>query len=245
MNKYTCVECGNEFERESGRGGGNVSESRRKFCSKLCNGRFWGRKRWEERDRKPNDPKPCLTCGGIFVAGKSHPKQVCCSSACRAKLNNQLDAEKRDSKRPTSAICLSDFCKKEFQPSRYSWGTQKFCSGKCYRRECQRRWRTKHPQMDKFAVRRRKWRGNWWKALERDAFTCQLCGLKGSSEDTSKLLVHHLDGEGERQGKNHVLENLQTLCGSCHAKIHHSLLLVRKEGKLFVKFGDKYLPVVE
>lgn len=244
MGKYKCDQCGVEFERESGRRGGNVSANRRNFCSKLCNGRFWGRKNWDDNHRKPNNPKPCVVCGTEFVAEKSHPtKQVCCSPKCRVKLNKKNVTEKRNVARPKNAVCQS--CSAEFVPSRYGWANQKFCSGKCYRRECQRRWRAKHPEKNKLAVRRRKWGGNWWRALERDAFTCQICGLNGSVEDTSKLLVHHLDGEGERKGKNHVLDNLQTLCGSCHARIHHSMMMVRKDGKLFVKFGDKYLEVKE
>jgi len=46
--------------------------------------------------------------------------------------------------------------------------------------------------------------------LERDNFTCQICGSK------EKLCVHHKIPT--RLGINHDLENLITFCYSCHVK---------------------------
>ena len=75
-----------------------------------------------------------------------------------------------------------------------------------------------------------KWRdknvfgGNKFKALERDNWECQECGL---SQEQSiilfnrKLFVHHIDGHGRNsKDKNHNLDNLITLCPRCHGKIH-------------------------
>lgn len=47
---------------------------------------------------------------------------------------------------------------------------------------------------------------------QRDAFTCQLCGLK---ENGYSLDVHHIDYDK----RNNNPENLITLCRSCHGKI--------------------------
>lgn len=47
--------------------------------------------------------------------------------------------------------------------------------------------------------------------LERDTYTCQGCGF--TSEDTSKLQVHHIDEDPE----NDVGTNLITTCASCNS----------------------------
>jgi len=55
--------------------------------------------------------------------------------------------------------------------------------------------------------------GNWNQqralALERDEHACQDCGA------TEKLCVHH-----QGDPANHSLENLRTLCSSCHIRLH-------------------------
>ena len=59
--------------------------------------------------------------------------------------------------------------------------------------------------------------GNRDAALERDNYTCQHCGSKDD------LQVHHIDGKGTttpKEHRNHVLENLLTLCRGCHTRVH-------------------------
>jgi 5-methylcytosine-specific restriction endonuclease McrA len=57
--------------------------------------------------------------------------------------------------------------------------------------------------------------GNREAALQRDNYKCTCCG---TPED---LVVHHIDGNGRRsENPNNDLDNLQTLCRSCHAKVH-------------------------
>ena len=63
-----------------------------------------------------------------------------------------------------------------------------------------------------------------FKALKRDNYTCQDCGIT-QEEHLQKhgcsLIVHHKDGVGRDTEKpNNVLDNLQTLCKKCHGKIH-------------------------
>ena len=56
--------------------------------------------------------------------------------------------------------------------------------------------------------------------LERDKFTCQMCGRMDS------LLVHHKDGKGPHKVHRAVdnsLDNLLTLCGRCHMVIHYGV----------------------
>lgn len=59
--------------------------------------------------------------------------------------------------------------------------------------------------------------GNKYLAFERDGYKCQKCG------STKNLLVHHIDGSGAEWSDkaNNSLENLQTLCRSCHIGLHH------------------------
>lgn len=55
--------------------------------------------------------------------------------------------------------------------------------------------------------------------LERDGQRCSVCG--GGGED---LHIHHID---HNPPTNDDLENLITLCGICHARVHTEL---RREG---------------
>lgn len=48
---------------------------------------------------------------------------------------------------------------------------------------------------------------------------CEVCGA------TTNLHAHHIDGDIT----NNVCKNIQTLCGSCHAKRHHA---IRRLGKI-------------
>ncbi len=73
---------------------------------------------------------------------------------------------------------------------------------------------------------------HWIKALERDGFTCQICG----KQDFNKggICVHHKDGSGESTAKNHELDNLITLCKKCHW-LFHRITLIRVNGDYLVK----------
>ncbi len=54
---------------------------------------------------------------------------------------------------------------------------------------------------------------NYFKALERDQFICQLC--KRADSKNSRLLVHHINGDRT----DNKLDNLMTLCTPCHTII--------------------------
>jgi len=61
------------------------------------------------------------------------------------------------------------------------------------------------------------WRKVKKAALERDHHTCTQCGA------TEKLHVHHIIPY--RVSAAHILDNLTTLCASCHTAIHSAELL--------------------
>jgi len=61
--------------------------------------------------------------------------------------------------------------------------------------------------------------GNSKLAIERDNFKCISCN------SIEKLAIHHVDGKGSNLPidlQNNTLENLITLCFSCHARLHRS-----------------------
>lgn len=65
----------------------------------------------------------------------------------------------------------------------------------------------------------RRYGRNWRQALARDGHKCTECGA------TEQLVIHHKDGRGRTsQNPNHDLDNLQTVCRSCHARIHKEQL---------------------
>lgn len=54
--------------------------------------------------------------------------------------------------------------------------------------------------------------------LERDNHACQICGK------SPVKIIHHIDGISyhNSDNPNNNLDNLTTLCSSCHTKIHHN-----------------------
>jgi len=60
------------------------------------------------------------------------------------------------------------------------------------------------------------WTGIRKKVLKRDNYTCQNCGSK------RKLDIHHIDGSGSnnsRKEMNNNINNLITLCHTCHMRL--------------------------
>jgi endogenous inhibitor of DNA gyrase (YacG/DUF329 family) len=105
---------------------------------------------------------------------------------------------------------------------------QRFCS-----QECMIKWRSSvtsgenHPRWNPDTVPsdRRGYRGENWdeqrqKALDRDDYECQACG---EGETLPSLHVHHIEpwssfADDEEDEANRV-ENLLSLCASCHLKL--------------------------
>ena len=75
------------------------------------------------------------------------------------------------------------------------------------RRDYKRESDAKHHDKTRFS-------GNRELVLERDGYKCVECGA------TEKLAVHHKDRTGQTENRNDDLDNLVTLCSSCHTKQH-------------------------
>jgi 5-methylcytosine-specific restriction endonuclease McrA len=185
-------------------------------------------------------------CGKSFA--KKHPTQKYCSSNCckkNWKINHKEQVKKyqdgynkgywqKIKKLLVEKRCI--FCGEIFLPNRTT-PYQKYCSEKCrsgYWKannrekylESKRREKEKH--YETYIIRGREYRdkimfgGNRKKAMQRDNFECQHC-RKGYPEVT--LCVHHIDHSGTSETPNQELDNLQTLCRACHARIHKKPIL--------------------
>lgn len=57
--------------------------------------------------------------------------------------------------------------------------------------------------------------GNSWRARKHLEKHCEICG------GVNMLAAHRMDGNRE----NNQADNIQTICVTCHAKLHHGTLL--------------------
>ena len=86
-------------------------------------------------------------------------------------------------------------------------------------------------------------RGNKKLCLERDNYTCQICGGK------EHIDIHHKDYHSPYipPSPDNSLRNLVTLCHQCHIKLHCSvsskheeIIRLRSEGRTLQSIGDIY-----
>ena len=160
---------------------------------------------------KTDNERQCVICGRKFVANRFHPRALTCSQPCSQQRFNALRRESREQDL-VPRHCVE--CGTEFVAGAIR--TKKFCSPRCQQRFNSRLWTRRHSHKGLWRKRnlRFRWNGNWGAALERDGQKCVRCG----SEEN--LCVHHIDGTGEHENPNHDLDNLATLCGTCHQQIH-------------------------
>jgi len=60
--------------------------------------------------------------------------------------------------------------------------------------------------------------------LKRDNYKCMVC-------NSINVMVHHIDGNNfQKEIPNHNIDNLITLCRSCHSSLHHQQ---RRDGKIW------------
>lgn len=100
-------------------------------------------------------------------------------------------------------ICKCEVCKRKFDANTCG----KYCSD-----QCRKKVRSKYHQVyyDKKA-----YRGNRSKAYERDGYACTICGSE------KNLSIHHIDKSGSGNNPNNKLDNLLTVCHSCHHQKMH------------------------
>lgn len=222
-NSYTCCYCGKQVVRsKSVRRNGLSSENI--FCDRQCYDKF----------RRKNSERKCRYCGKTFVALREKKHAQFCNDDCRRSYFAQN----------TVSYCLN--CGQMFYPwtidrrnGRIILDNEiKTCSGKCkkeYSQKMELLRREKislaftgsgHPnwQGGKSEYRGDNWTHQRFLAKKRDNYICQCCGLtqkQAVKKYGSGLEVHHkkpyvfFDGDYVQAND---LENLITLCRSCHQK---------------------------
>lgn len=81
-------------------------------------------------------------------------------------------------------------------------------------------------------ISRPRWRRISSFIRKRDGHVCKRCG----SSDESKLQVHHIGFDES----NDSFENLETLCASCHRKLHCGVPVIKKDDLKFYYFDNGY-----
>lgn len=165
--------------------------------------------------------KICEVCGKEYE-GKSFSKY--CSPKCKKKKNNATAQKKRSEKRKQEWEQLEHIkqcpvCGKEFE-LKQTHRTQKYCCAEC-RKKAERLYGHKR-ETDLVYKDKVRFDGNRAKALERDEYTCTICGAK------KDLVVHHIDCSGQTDEPNNDVDNLTTLCRRCHINLHK---LINKQNK--------------
>jgi len=230
-----CLLCGKKFIPE-----GYKNLTRIKYCSDYCRNTWNDKKRWDrlkkEKAEKIEIPqkRECEICGKEFLQVHKGHKHTC-SPECNIKRQHLIGKSRREEIRKAlfSVPRICEFCSKEYLPNMYH---QKYCSDKCqqaYKKAREREKFNNLPDEEKNRIissrsmkyRYKRFRENYVKCLERDNDQCVLCG------GTEKIVVHHLDGKGEKirgvrtEKQNNELSNLITLCDSCHFDFHKVFLL--------------------
>ena len=168
--------------------------------------------------------KICQRCGKAFQPKDDRPNRPAkyCSRKCGQP--NQPNKVK--------LICRQ--CGKVFLRKGYmaEWSQDRgpFCGFRCYGQwqkentlgSMNPNFRVKSPYRGSG-----QWVRNRLLALDRDGNKCVLCG------STYRLGVHHKSPWEEGQDDPHELDNLQTLCATCHRKVHP--MKHGKDGKFLKK----------
>jgi len=171
----------------------------------------------------------CAICGEQFeVKPAQRSQKKYCSGDCKRKAENISAKIQRALIRKAKPVVVKkcEFCKKEFTPpiNNYAKCCSQQCQEKNYRKnnrdkvnKAKREYARKNPEKTRRwcmnAHNKKRFGGNRRKVLERDIFTCTNCP---KSYPEYRLAVHHKDEDKQ----NNTMENLITLCCSCHAKEH-------------------------
>lgn len=176
--------------------------------------------------------KKCVNCSVEFYS----PTRTTYCDVCRPIMRKKSNAEKEKARREKKKDEINAKRREEYRSSSKRRETIKQSSKRYYDR-CMSDPVLKEQLNERARKSQAKYRlkttysGNAKKALERDSYKCTKCN------SSVKLSVHHIDGNGSTTDanlQNNKLDNLVTLCFSCHAREHRRQ---EKEGKSSVFAG--------
>lgn len=201
-----CAVCGTEIRRCPAH-----IKSEKQFCSRECASK--GRTLRLTAPIVPKKPAAfvllkCETCGIEFKRSpyKIQHKRVFCSKECYHLSKIKPKRQK---------VCQT--CGRSFEP----WtDKQIYCSSTCFAapRKATMRGENNPSYIDGRAKNKKCYRGDDWEDIrkavyKRDGYRCQVCGKHCKRKE---IQAHHI--HPYRETFDNSLENLITLCNSCHAK---------------------------
>lgn len=138
----------------------------------------------------------CINCGKSFTKCKYNPRKMYCCHKCARQYYYKTHIEKE-----------KQGCKKWYKENRES----ELEKNKIYRQQ--------NKELFKWYHNRDRFNGMREIILERDLRKCFACGSE------NYISIHHKDNKGYYKAKNkedinNDLDNLITLCGSCHHRLH-------------------------
>ena len=174
--------------------------------------------------------KECKVCGTIFEYRRASKEY--CSIGCRRAVEADVRRENFVPAKAEKKEC--ELCGILFRPNKYTPG-QPYCSPLCRhrawrknnrvyysnkRREERQRNKDTYYRSNRDYKNRTRFGGNKYKVLERDNNQCVDCG----KDNPRALVIHHIDFSGQTNSPNNEMDNLETLCRSCHIKKHTHVL---------------------
>lgn len=220
----TCVDCDTDFYH---------AKAQREFCYN-CNPNA-GEHNGNWKDAK--ETAECRLCGEEFEYYPSDKKGVYCPE-CVAGSDEFLgdaywevhDIERVERECEQCGVEMQVLQSHiDYQQSERGITTGRFCSRSCHSDWMSHHWvgEEHHAWKGGAAKYGRSWNSVRQQALERDGFSCQICG-KHQDELDRQPDVHHIQPVREFDDYNqaHTVENLISLCRSCHPKVEHKEIAI-------------------
>lgn len=193
-----CRLCGKKF---------TAKRKTRQFCSKIC----ISRNNNKPKGKRVCEYVPCFECSKLVYnpPNKQVYKKRFCSRDCMV-----INMKKSAFNFPCS-ICQKPIF---IQPTQLKYRARSTCSPDCRKKLRDKRTKEKHEsgvltkhQLDR-AERYSKKASDWRKLIfERDDYTCQFCGVRGTY-----LEADHIKPWAYFPELRYELSNGRTLCKSCH-----------------------------
>lgn len=226
---YECEQCHKAFDRNAA----NMARSKHAFCSPRCTGDWNATHKVGENN--PGYKQVAVNCAQCSASLKRPPHKIArsknffCSVACRAQYNsNHIRGTDNPTYNRVPALCAG--CGKSMLviPFRVKHHKTHFCNKACYGV-----WQSQH----RIGRNGPNWRGGYkeyygpdWNvqsraARKRDNYHCQVCK---KPQKNRALDVHHvtpfrsfgyIPNTNERYKEANQLENLISLCASCHQRV--------------------------